>query len=182
MKNKGNSKDTGKKMHQILVVDANRCTGCEVCESTCSMVHDNEFNPLNARIHRIRIEPILNTTISCVSCYNPSCINACPLGIISKDQETGIIHIDTNKCDGCGACVRACEYGAITIHTKNHHAITCDLCESTEYNGPQCIEYCPKRAIFLQDIDPTIEEERFTTLARIIKEGFPDPPEGEILN
>lgn len=34
----------GKKKVKILVVDPALCVGCEVCESVCSMVHDNEFN------------------------------------------------------------------------------------------------------------------------------------------
>ncbi len=170
------------KMHEILVVDERRCTGCEICESVCSMVHDWEFNPLNSRIHRIRLEPIINATLSCVSCYKPSCIAACPLGIITKNEETGIIEVDYDKCDGCGACVRYCEYGAITIHTKDKQAITCDLCESTEFDKPQCVEYCPKGAIFVREIDPAEDEIRFVTLSKIIKKGFPAPIEGDILN
>ena len=78
--------------HKMLVIDARRCTGCEVCESVCSMVHDNEFNPINSRIHRIRIEPVINTSIACMKCYDPACVKACQINALSKNQETGVIH------------------------------------------------------------------------------------------
>ncbi len=56
------------KTHKILVVDTCRCVGCEICESVCSMSHDTEFNPLNARINRVRIEPVINNAVNCMKC------------------------------------------------------------------------------------------------------------------
>jgi len=170
--------------HKILVVDARRCTGCEICESVCSFVHDEEFNPLNSRINRIRLEPIINATLSCLSCFDPECIKSCPLKAITKDPATGIIRVDVDICDGCGACVRMCPYGCIVVNTKKKKAITCDLCESSIIGegDPQCIAYCPKDAIFLREIDPAIDEDRLVTVGKLIKEGFPDPDPGDILN
>ncbi|MHA1675015.1 MAG: 4Fe-4S dicluster domain-containing protein [Promethearchaeota archaeon] len=179
---KDSKADAATLVHRILVVDPERCVGCEICESTCSMVHDGLFNPMNSRIHRVRIEPVINSCISCLSCFEPECVDACPLSAITKNAETGILEVDQNKCDGCGACVRACPYGAITVHTKNKKAIMCDMCESTPQGDPQCVEYCPKGAIFIKEISPTLNEDRLVTIANFIKEGFPQPPEGEILN
>ncbi|MHA1777066.1 MAG: 4Fe-4S dicluster domain-containing protein [Promethearchaeia archaeon] len=174
--------DTAAIVHKILVVDPVRCTGCEICESVCGMVHDGVFNPMNSRIHRVRIEPVINSSISCVSCYDPECVKACPLSAITKNLETGILEVDQSKCDGCGACVRSCPFGAITVHTKNKKAIMCDMCTSTSYGEPQCVEYCPKGAIFIEEIDPNVNEDRLETLRKILHRGFPQPPEGEILN
>ncbi|QEE16970.1 4Fe-4S dicluster domain-containing protein [Promethearchaeum syntrophicum] len=168
--------------HKILVVDPRRCTGCEICESVCSFSHNEEFNPLNSRINRIRIEPIINNTLSCLSCYDPDCVKACQLLALSKDPETGLIHVDNNICDGCGACVRNCPFGAINVNVKERKAVVCDLCESTESGEPQCVEYCPKGAIFVEEIDPEINEDRLETLAKILKRGFPDPEPGNIYN
>lgn len=174
--------ENGTPLHKILLVDAERCTGCEICESVCSMVHDWEFNPLNSRIHRIRIEPIINTSITCVSCTQPDCVGSCPLKAVSKDGASGLISIDTKICDGCGACTRACPFGAIVVHTKENKAIVCDLCKSTAFDGPQCVEYCPKQAIFIRAIDPDVNENRFTSIVKIIKQGFPGVPDGMLLN
>ncbi len=62
------------KHDQFIVVNADLCTGCETCESVCSFVHDGEFNPINTRIHRIRIEPILNVALACQKCDDAPCI------------------------------------------------------------------------------------------------------------
>ncbi len=177
-----NTAEKKKILHKILVVDPRRCTGCEICESVCSFVHNEEFNPLNSRINRVRIEPVINSTLSCLSCYDPDCIKACQLLALSKDPESGLIKVDTTICDGCGACVRNCPFGAININVKERKAVVCDLCESTEEGEPQCVEYCPKGAIFIEEIDPEINEDRLETLARIIKRGFPDPEPGDIFN
>lgn len=163
----------GRKNFRILVVDHRRCVGCEICESTCSVVHDSEFNPMNSRINRIRIEPVINNAMNCLKCHEPHCVKACQIGALSQDSVTGVIHVDQTKCDGCAACQRACPYGAINIHTKMRKAIVCDLCESTPEKYPQCAEICPKGAIFVEEIDPDIDEERFETVAKIVKRGFP---------
>jgi len=48
----------------------------------------------------------------CARCY--SCIEACPLGAISKDSS-GAVVIDRAKCDLCGKCAEACLYDAMQI-------------------------------------------------------------------
>lgn len=163
----------GKKTYKILAIDDRRCVGCEICESVCSMVHDNEFNPINSRIQRIRIEPVINNAMNCQKCHDPDCMKGCQLGAITQDSDTGVIEIDYTKCDGCAACVRACPYGVITIHTKMRKAIVCDFCESHPSKKPQCVELCPKGAIFIEEIDPEVNEDRLETQAKILKRGFP---------
>ncbi len=165
-----------------MVVDSNRCTGCEVCESVCSMAHYDVFNPEYSRIHRVRIDPILNTSLACLRCKDAPCVDACPTEALSQNPETGTIEIVDEKCNACGSCVRACPFGVITIHPDERKAISCDLCVSTQENSPQCIRYCPKSAIYLKEIDPNKDEDRFTTLSRIIKDGFPESKEGFLNN
>ena len=76
--------------------------------------------------------------------------------------------------------MKACPYGAISLHSRIRKAIVCDFCEKTPEHKPQCVEFCPKGAIFIQAIDATEDEERVRTLARIIKRGFPG--KGPMLN
>lgn len=160
--------------YKILVVDPKRCVGCEICESVCSMVHDGEFNPLNSRINRIRIEPIINSAFNCSSCRNPECIEACQPKALTKNPQTGLIEVDENKCDGCMSCMKACPWGAITVHTKTKKAITCDMCANTEEGTPQCVEYCPKDAIFIEEIDPECEEDPILQIKKLVDKGFPE--------
>jgi anaerobic carbon-monoxide dehydrogenase iron sulfur subunit len=154
--------------HKILVVDPRKCTGCEICESVCSFAHDGEFNPLNSRINRVRLEPIINTSINCQSCYEPDCIDACQINALSKNPVDGTINVDYNICDGCGACIRQCPFGAIVLHTKERKAIVCDMCVNHEEGIPQCIEFCPKEAIFIAEIDPNLNEDRLVTITKIL--------------
>lgn len=160
------------KKFKILVTDPNRCVGCEICESVCSVVHDGEFNPLNSRINRVRIEPIINSAFNCSSCHTPDCIEACQPKALTKSKDTGLIIVDNSICDGCGACVRVCPWGAINVHTKTSKAITCDMCASTDEGTPQCVEYCPKDAIFVEEIDADSTEDSLMVLLKFIKRGF----------
>jgi indolepyruvate ferredoxin oxidoreductase alpha subunit len=51
--------------------------------------------------------------------------------------------VDEDKCDGCGWCIEACEYGAVTLHPTTRKAIVCDTC-----NGePKCVLECPDSAL-----------------------------------
>ena len=156
----------------ILVIDPRRCVGCEICESVCSFAHDGEFNPVNSRINRVRIEPVINSTINCLKCYEPECVEACDLNALSQDPKTGLIIIDENLCDGCGACVKDCPFGAVTLHSKTNKALMCDLCVGTKYDEPQCKEYCPKEAIFIETIVSDEDADRMDTLRKILNRGF----------
>ena len=93
-----------KRVHQFIIVDPELCTGCETCESVCSFVHDGEFNPINTRIHRVRIEPIFNIALACQKCEDAPCIRSCPEKALDKDEDGSII-VDSDKCNGCGFCI-----------------------------------------------------------------------------
>ncbi len=153
-----------------MLVDPDLCTGCEVCESVCSFAHDGIFNPLNARITRVRIEPITNIAIGCQTCQDAACIAACPQKALSKKEPESYLLVNNDKCDGCGFCIRACPFGAITLHTTTHKAISCDLCTSTEYNQPQCVEVCPKEAIRVATLVEVAEDKRIVAVKKLMTE------------
>ena len=155
---------------KILLVDPDLCTGCEVCESICSFAHDGVFNPMNARITRVRIEPITNVAIGCQTCQDAACIAACPQKALSKKEPESYLIVNNDKCDGCGFCIRACPFGAITLHTDTHKAISCDLCTGTEYSQPQCAEMCPKEAIRVAYLEEVAEDKRITAVKKLMTE------------
>jgi len=94
----------------------------------------------------VRVDEVLITAVSCRTCENAPCVLACPRDALSQDTETGIIHIDPQKCDGCAWCIEACDFGAITINHQTKLAEICDQCEDVE-GGPQCVLICPKDAL-----------------------------------
>jgi len=63
-----------------------------------------------------------------------------------RQTDEGTIIVDEQRCDGCGWCIGACEYGAITIHPDTGKAIVCDVCEGE----PKCIQWCPDGALSLK--------------------------------
>lgn len=48
----------------------------------------------------------------CKSCG--LCMRNCPVGAISKDEQTGKLKIDTQKCIKCGLCANKCTFKAIS--------------------------------------------------------------------
>ncbi len=139
-----------KKDRKTIICDPDKCTGCEICEFVCSLVHEQEFNPYHANIRRVRIEPILNFALSCQFCKDPACIRACPQKALTQDDKTGRIIIDDAKCDGCAHCIKACQFGAVHMDLREEKARMCDQCKDIELNGqtgPQCVIYCPKEAL-----------------------------------
>ncbi|MBY9005532.1 MAG: 4Fe-4S dicluster domain-containing protein [Candidatus Lokiarchaeota archaeon] len=167
-----------KKIHQCLIVDPELCTGCETCESVCSFVHDGVFNPINTRIHRVRVEPVFNIALACQKCEDAPCIRACPEKALDKD-EGGSIVVNDDKCNGCGFCIRACQFGCISLHLDSQNALVCDLCENMKEEfidlevgkkEPQCIVVCPKEAISLKNVEQIGEETRFDAVKRLFSE------------
>lgn len=71
-------------MEKVLIVNADQCTGCKVCELTCSMAKFGEFNPRKSYIKVLR----------------------------NKLMDVNIVALSP-KCDQCNQCVDACLPNAI---------------------------------------------------------------------
>ncbi|MBN1502638.1 4Fe-4S dicluster domain-containing protein [Candidatus Woesearchaeota archaeon] len=138
-------------MQKIIICDTDKCTGCRICEYVCAAVNSNRLNPRLARIRTIRKEPVFDLALSCRKCENPNCINVCANNAITQDKKTGTIVIDDEKCDGCGMCVNACNFGVLTINLEGKAVYVCDFC--LENDKKACIEYCPKEALSYTTID-----------------------------
>jgi len=71
------------------------------------------------------------------------CALVCKQDAFYKVTAT-ILAIDASKCNGCGACLKACPYGAIKI--EDGKAKKCDLCAAYDFEIA-CIRECPLGAI-----------------------------------
>jgi TPP-dependent indolepyruvate ferredoxin oxidoreductase alpha subunit len=130
---------------QSVDCDPQKCVGCVVCEYACSAEKENVFNPLKSRIRAIRLDSLSNAAITCKVCKEAPCVAACPEKALTQSSENGIITVSEDKCNGCGWCIEACEYGAITLHPNKQKVIVCDMC-----NGePECVQSCPEGALNL---------------------------------
>ncbi|MHA1312192.1 MAG: 4Fe-4S dicluster domain-containing protein [Candidatus Helarchaeota archaeon] len=156
-------------MQKKLIVDSEKCTGCEICEFVCSAVHMDVFNPYYSRINVIRIEPAINFALSCQFCENPPCETVCPWNALEKDEKTGIMKLNEDKCVGCGFCVRACDFGAISMSLKEERIFICDQCIEFE-DGPQCVKFCPENAIKFEPFELYSQKRRVDATSRLIIE------------
>jgi TPP-dependent indolepyruvate ferredoxin oxidoreductase alpha subunit len=132
-------------VNQYVDCDSQKCVGCDICEYACSYEKEKVFNPLKSRIRSVRIGQTFNTAVTCKTCKDAPCVISCPEKALSQSSETGAINVEEEKCNGCGWCIEACEYGAATLHPNKRKVIICDTCQGE----PKCIEYCPESALSL---------------------------------
>lgn len=126
----------------MLVIDANKCSGCRRCETHCSFYHSGKTGHLGARIKVEKIEGIgIDVPVVCLQCEGHYCTR-CPQNAISI-TDRGNIEVSPTLCDLCGACETLCPIGAIEIY--NGIPYVCDLCGG----APRCIEACEMGAITL---------------------------------
>lgn len=129
----------------FVSADPSKCVGCNVCEYVCALEKEGSFNPLRSRIRVVCLHPLVNVAVACRFCEDAPCVHACPRNALKQSEESGIILIDEEKCDACGWCIQACEYGAITLNPEKRVVMACDLCGGE----PKCIDFCPEGALEL---------------------------------
>jgi TPP-dependent indolepyruvate ferredoxin oxidoreductase alpha subunit len=130
-------------INQFVDCNPQKCTGCVVCEYACSAEKEKSFNPVKSRIRAVRLDSFSNMAMTCRVCEEAPCVTACPEDAIIRSTETGIVTVNEEKCDGCGWCIQACKYGAITLTPDSRKAIVCDTCGG----DPVCVQWCPESAL-----------------------------------
>jgi Fe-S-cluster-containing hydrogenase component 2 len=140
----------------ILVIDVEKCTGCRLCETVCSLDHEGVVAPKETRISVIKKEETgADIPVVCQQCERPLCMEVCPSLAISRDERTGTVNIDESRCIGCSMCFMACPIGGITI-TKEKKMKKCDLCGGK----PLCADHCPTKAIEFLPVTKVTEQKR----------------------
>ena len=120
------------------------CSGCRACEVACVVQHEGCFSTAAARIRVFKDEALgLDHPHVCRLCGKAPCISACPTGALTKNVQTGVVHVNDEICIGCGACVQACPFDAAFLHPETGRALICDLCGG----DPACVRRCATGAI-----------------------------------
>ena len=134
-------------------LDLDRCVQCYACEVACKAHNGLELGIKWRRIVSLwagRYPDVINRTLtfSCMHCGKPGCVDACPVGAITKRAEDGIVVVNQGECTACGACAEVCpfdvpQFGQDGIMQK------CDLCVDRLARGrqPACVETCPSEAL-----------------------------------
>ena len=138
-------------MKSRLVVTPNLCTGCRTCELACAFVH-----VIDGKLGRSRIYPLpggapdLFTPVVCLQCDDPACVKSCLVNALTRNEETGAIDLDQDKCVKCAACTAACPFGCALYDTVHDIFVKCDLCGG----DPVCAHFCPTKALEYRPIVP----------------------------
>lgn len=146
-----------------MLIDLNRCTGCDDCVRACAAAHDN--NPRFVR--HGHVEANLMVANACMHCVDPVCLIGCPTGAISRVEETRTVAINDAACIGCQTCANSCPYSNIRmVEIRDTHgqpvldqatnqpiikATKCDMCLDTP-GGPSCERACPHDALVRMDM------------------------------
>jgi len=103
-----------------LIIEDFACWGCKACEVACKQEYNNPphgtYSPSNGtdavkylsvwedgpKYVDGKLDFMWRVNV-CKHCAEPVCAKACPEGAITKDQETGIVLYDKEKCNGCNA-------------------------------------------------------------------------------
>ncbi|MFQ6073876.1 MAG: 4Fe-4S dicluster domain-containing protein [Candidatus Bathyarchaeia archaeon] len=153
---------------KLVECDPDKCTGCTVCEYICSLTKEDAFNAHKSRIRTTRLHPLINISITCRLCSPAPCVTACPRDALTQSEETGVIMVDDDKCDGCSWCIEACDYGAITLHPEKKVVRICDLCDG----DPECVKWCPEEALDFVTRDLMAQKARITVTKKLFKEAM----------
>ncbi len=99
--------------HWGMVIDLNKCIGCEYCVYACQATNDVP-DDMRWNIHLVDQTPTGQTfhvTRPCLHCQHAPCVSVCPV-TATYYREDGLVMMDYNKCIGCRYCQAACPYGA----------------------------------------------------------------------
>jgi Fe-S-cluster-containing dehydrogenase component/CRP-like cAMP-binding protein len=150
---------------QAMVVNLDRCVGCDDCVRACAVAHNN-----NPRF--VRDGPVYENVMiasACMHCTDPVCLIGCPTGAIHRAPVTGNVVINDNTCIGCATCANACPYNNIKMveirgQEGDHvvdlegktiaRATKCDFCDD-QLTGPACVQACPHDALVRQNLRDT---------------------------
>ncbi len=160
-------------LQKVLVIDADRCTGCRQCELVCSYEHEGVYAPTLSRIRLVKFEDrCLNVPVVCGFCDKPPCEDVCPTGAMGQRAGQPYAVVREENCIGCKECVHACPLGAVAMHPRKGVAMRCDLCQG----DPACVKVCAPGALRYEPLDAAVRQKR---RARVVALGVLRSPEEE---
>lgn len=145
-----------------IMIDYTKCDGCKNCMTACMQAHravdgtvyDLDLTDIRneSRNHIVSMPDGTYRPIFCRHCALPECVMSCMSGALAKDEKTGHVQYDADKCGSCFMCVMNCPYGVLKPDTATRtRVIKCDFCIG-HGEEPSCVKACPKQAIYVEEV------------------------------
>ncbi len=138
----------------VLIADRSKCTGCQRCETNCTLANDGKVMPYISRIKVSRnynygtegpklaywredgqFGNLVMSPVTCRQCAEPYCGKACPVGAIEVNK-IGARVVNDEKCVGCGNCTKACPWILPTVDPETNKSTKCINCGMCATNCP----------------------------------------------
>ena len=160
------------------LVDTTLCVGCRKCEQACNQRNSlpapaesfeeltvlekerrmdetsytvvNKYYPENIGTLTWRERPTF-VKFQCMHCNDPSCVSACIVGALTKEENGAVIY-DAKKCIGCRYCMVACPFQVPAYEYEKALAPQirkCTFCFNYVEDGglPACAQVCPREVM-----------------------------------
>lgn len=148
-------------MKNTLVINLDRCSGCETCTVACKHANGIDLGEFWCRVKLVGpmgawpdVEQYWLPR-QCQECENAPCMEVCPTGATYRDEEFGLVQINAEECIGCQLCLSACPYGARTFNERLGVVNKCTGCIDRLREGeqPACAHNCCCGARIFGDLD-----------------------------
>jgi NAD-dependent dihydropyrimidine dehydrogenase PreA subunit len=95
--------------------------------------------------------PTRHLSLACNHCDTPACALGCPAAAYDRDEKTGAVLLDPEKCIGCRYCSWVCPYDAPKFDDSRGVMTKCTFCAPRLAEGgqPACTAACPTGALSL---------------------------------
>ncbi len=136
-------------MAKVIMIHADKCTGCRNCELACSFKQEGLFRPILSRVHAYTWEREgLSVPMMCQHCDDAPCVAVCPTGAMRRNKATSLVDWNKDTCIRCRMCTIACPFGNAVYDSGTNQIIKCNMCDG----DPECVRFCPSEALtYIED-------------------------------
>ena len=170
---------------KAMLLDMEKCIACRACQVACKQWNELPgektifFAAAGGYQNPIGLSPKTYTLVKfyeveeqeklkwlfrvhrCMQCVDPACVKACPVSpkAMTRDENTGAIHVNRDRCIGCGACREYCPFNIPVIDTEAGKSTKCTFCFDRQAEGiePACAKACPTDCQVFGERDQILE-------------------------
>ena len=142
-------------MKYRFTFNADKCIACGACAVACMDQNDADLSAGGRAYRSVTVaehpdaprRPIAYLSTGCMHCAAAPCVDACPIGCLTKN-DLGLTEYDSTDCIGCQSCAAVCPFGAPAFRADGKME-KCDGCQVRLEHGllPACVRICPTGAL-----------------------------------